>query len=80
LRLRYLHTEGEPVFQEARVRAGDELQGPLDIDRCECGGKLKIITAIKEPALIERILTHLGFSAQPPPRSPARRVGLFHAA
>ena len=45
-----------------------------------CGVKLKVIAAIEAPALIERILTHLGFSAQPPPRSPARRVELFQAA
>jgi hypothetical protein len=51
----------------------------IDIERCECGGKLKIIAAIEEPTVIERILTHLGLSAQPPPRSPARRVGLFQA-
>ncbi|MBI4190541.1 MAG: hypothetical protein HY525_08380 [Betaproteobacteria bacterium] len=30
--------------------------------------------------VIERILTHLGLSAQPPPRAPARRVELFQAA
>jgi hypothetical protein len=52
----------------------------IDVERCECGGKLKIIAAIEEPAVIERILTHLGLSAQPPPRAPARRVKLFQAA
>ena len=52
----------------------------LDVERCVCGGKLKIIAAIEEPAVIERILTHLGLSAQPPPRAPARRFELFHAA
>jgi hypothetical protein len=52
----------------------------FDIEGCECGGKLEIIAAIEEPALIERILTHLGLSAQPPPRTPARRVALFQAA
>jgi len=52
----------------------------FDIERCGCGGKLKIIAAIEEPAVIERILTHLGLSAQPPPRTPARRVELFQAA
>ena len=32
----------------------------LDLERCEqCGGKMKIIAAIEEPAVIERILTHL---------------------
>ncbi len=53
----------------------------IDIEHCpQCGGKLKIIAAIDQPAVIERILTHLGLSAQPPPRAPARRFELFHAA
>ena len=52
----------------------------IDVERCVCGGKLRIIAAIEEPAVIERILTHLGLSAQPPPRTPARRVELFQAA
>ncbi len=52
----------------------------IDVERCECGGKLKIIAAIEEPAVIERILTHLGLAAQPPPRAPARRGELFQAA
>jgi len=52
----------------------------FDVERCECGGKMKIIAAIEAPAVIERILAHLGLSAQPPPRAPARRVDLFQAA
>ena len=53
----------------------------IDIERCpQCGGKLKIIAMIEEPAVIERILTHLGSCAQPPPRTHARRVDLFQAA
>ncbi len=53
----------------------------IDIERCpQCGGKLKIIAAIEEPTVIERILTHLGLSAQQPPRAPARHVELFQAA
>jgi hypothetical protein len=52
----------------------------IDIERCpQCGGKLKIIAAIEESALIERILTHLGLSAQPPPRAPGQCVELFQA-
>ena len=42
-----------------------------------CGGKLKIIAAIEAPDVIERILTHLGLSAQPPPRAAARREEFF---
>ena len=51
----------------------------IDVERCACGGKLKIIAAIEAPALIERMLTHLGLSAQPPPRTPARRIDIFQA-
>ena len=52
----------------------------IDVERCACGGKLKIIAVIEEPAVTARILTHLGLAAQPPPRAPARRVDLFQAA
>ena len=49
----------------------------IDIEHCVCGGKLKLIAVIEEPAVIEKILTHLGLSPQPPPRAKARRVALF---
>ena len=53
----------------------------IDIERCpHCGGQLKLIAAIEEPAVIQRILTHLGLAAQPPPRAAARRVDLLQAA
>jgi hypothetical protein len=33
----------------------------IDIERCRrCGGKLRVIASIEDPALIERILRHLG--------------------
>ena len=51
----------------------------IDIEQCQCGGKLKLIAVIEEPAVIEKILTHLGLSPQPPPRAKARRVDLFGA-
>jgi hypothetical protein len=40
----------------------------------------RIIAAIEEPAVIERILTHLKLAARLPPRAPARRVDLLQAA
>ena len=50
----------------------------IDIEHCPaCGGALKIIAAIEEPAVIVRILTHLGLPARAPPRSPARPLTLF---
>jgi hypothetical protein len=44
----------------------------IDVERCVCGGQLKIIAAIEELVVIVRILTHLGLPARTPPRSPAR--------
>ena len=42
----------------------------IDIEQCpHCGGHLKLLAAIEEPAAIARILTHLGLAAQPPPRA-----------
>ncbi len=53
----------------------------IDIEHCpNCGGRLKIIAAIVDPALIAKILTHLHLPARAPPRSPARPVDLFQAA
>ena len=39
------------------------------------GGELKIIAAILERPVIQKILTHLGLDSQPPPRGRAREVG-----
>ena len=53
----------------------------IDLEHCpQCGGTLKIIAVIEEPAVIVRILTHLGLPARAPPRAPARPLSLFQAA
>ena len=52
----------------------------IDVERCACGGKLKLIAIIEAPAVIEKILKHIGLDPQPPPRAKARRVELFGAA
>ena len=53
----------------------------IDIEHFpHCGGQLKPIAAIEEPAVIQRILTHLGLASQPPPRASPRRVDLLQAA
>jgi hypothetical protein len=36
----------------------------LDVERCGCGGKLKIIAAIEEPAVIWRFSTSTAFIAR----------------
>ena len=44
---------------------------PIDIETCErCGGQVKIIASLSDPALIARILAHLG---QAPLRLTGRR-------
>jgi hypothetical protein len=52
----------------------------IDVERCACGGKLQLIAVIEAPAVIEKILKHIGLDPQPPPRAKARRVELFGAA
>ena len=49
----------------------------LDLEHCpNCGGELKIVAAILEAPVIERILTHLGLQARAPPRAAARGQAL----
>jgi len=44
----------------------------IDLEHCpNCGGQLKIIAAILEHPVIEKILTHLGLQARAPPRAPS---------
>lgn len=54
----------------------------IDMQRCpNCGaGELKIIAAILERAVIQKILVHMGLDAQPPPKGRAREAGLNFAA
>jgi hypothetical protein len=53
----------------------------LDLEHCpNCGGALKIIAAIEDPAVIVKILTHLGLPARAPPRAPARSPAGFDFA
>ena len=38
----------------------------IDIETCrQCGGKLRVIASIEQPAVIERILEHLRHTAEP---------------
>src|SRR5262249_5628305 len=45
----------------------------IDIENCpNCCGALKIIAAIEDPAVIIKIVSHLGLPTHAPPRFPAR--------
>ena len=52
------------------------------MQRCpNCGaGELKIIAAILERPVSDKILAHLGLDPQPPPKGRAREPGLHFAA
>ena len=54
----------------------------INVERCpNCGaGELKIIAAILERPVIEKILSHLGLDPQPPPRGRVREAGQDFAA
>ena len=52
----------------------------LPMEHCpNCGGELKIIAAILEQPVIEKILTHQGLQARAPPGAPARGQALLAA-
>jgi hypothetical protein len=53
----------------------------IDVQHCpNCGaGELKIIAAILERPVIEKILKHLGLEPQPPPKTPTRELVPHHA-
>jgi hypothetical protein len=74
--------EGEVETVQAgphRIGWARLLKRVFDIDMQHCpncgGGDLKIIAAILERPVIEKILTHLGLDPQPPPRGRAREAG-----
>ena len=54
----------------------------IDMQHCpNCGvGELKIIAAILERPVIQKILEHLGLDPQPPPKGRAREPGPHFAA
>jgi hypothetical protein len=53
----------------------------IDMASCPyCGGPLTLIAAIEAPAVIAKILAHLGLPTRAPPRSPAQLCTLFQTA
>jgi len=73
-----VHTQGQAAWMRwARLlkRVFD-----VDVERCACGGQLKILAAIEEPVVIVGILTHLSLAARAPPCAAAREFSLDYAA
>jgi hypothetical protein len=62
-----------------RYRAWAELMRrafEADVLVCpRCGGRMTVLATIEDPAVIERILTHLGLSMEPGEALPAPRAG-----
>ncbi len=53
----------------------------IDMASCpHCGGPLTILAAIEDPAVIAKILAHLGLPTRAPPRAPARLDGFMQTA
>ena len=47
----------------------------IDITECpDCGGRMKIVAALTEPASIRSYLDGVGLPARPPPIAPARPI------
>ena len=67
-----------------RISCARLLKRVFDIDMQHCpncgAGELKIIAAILERPVIEKILSHLGLAAQPPPKGRVREAELHFAA
>jgi len=65
--------------EESEPHFGSTRPPPVAGDRRLAGG-LKIIAAILERPVIEKILTHLGLEPPPLPKTPTRELVLHHAA
>ena len=77
------HAQDIPTSAPARMSWACLLKRVFDIaiERCvHCGARLKMIAAIVDPRVIEKILTHLSLPTRAPPRSPAQPLPLFDAA
>jgi hypothetical protein len=45
----------------------------IDVLACpECGGRLRLLATIEDPAVIRKILSHLGIATECPKPAPAR--------
>ena len=72
--------ETEPAqARSGRINWARLLKRVVDIDRQQCpncgGGELRIIAALLERPVVEKIFSHLGLDPKSPPKSRAREVG-----
>jgi len=52
----------------------------IDVLDCpDCGGRLRIVSAIEDPSVIRKILTHLGLAPSSAPESSSEVVVVYEA-
>jgi hypothetical protein len=75
------HRLGEPVAagvhsgkgRALRALAKPAARSEIDVLQCaRCGGRMRVISVVEEPAVIEKLLRHLGLPHVPLPTAPAR--------
>jgi hypothetical protein len=45
----------------------------IDVETCpSCGGRMRLLALVTEPASVARLLRHMAEPTEPPPRAPAR--------
>ena len=77
------HSDAPYASTQARMSWAQLLKRVFAIDMAacpQCGGPLTFIAAIEDPAVIVKILAHLGVPTRAPPRSPARIDECFQTA
>jgi len=79
------HEDGDSLAPStrARLRWAQLLKRvfAIDITTCpQCSGPLTLIAAIEDPAVIIKILSHLGLPTRAPPRTPARLDAFLQTA
>ena len=46
----------------------------VDVLRCPCGARRRVLSLVCDPAQIRRVLVHMGRPTEPPQRAPPRAV------
>jgi Putative transposase len=67
--------DGELLASSPRIEWPRLMQRTLGFDvlSCpKCSGRMRVLSVIDEPAVVKRILDHLGLPTEPPPLAPAR--------
>lgn len=77
--------DGEPPAASTRARLSWaqllKRVFAIDMTACShCGGPVTLIATIEDPAVIVKILAHLGLPTKAPPRAPVQASPLFQTA